>query len=68
MLDKMHHRTPAVPLKPSLIALIEQRYDVIIAAGMAFHEAQPAMGKPAKRGRAPRRVGHNLLLRLLTRR
>jgi transposase len=60
-------REANVPLKPSLIALIEQRYDAIIAAGMAFHEAQPTVGKPGKRGRAPRRVGHNLLLRLLTR-
>ncbi len=55
------------PLKPALIALIERRCDVIVAGGMAFHEAQPALGKRGKRGRAPRRVGHNLLLRLLTR-
>ena len=61
-------READVPLKPSLIALIERRYDAIIAAGMAFHEAQPTLGKPGKRGRQPRRVGHNLLLRLLTRR
>jgi transposase len=61
-------REANVPLKPGLIALIEQRYDAIIAAGMAFHEAQPTVGKPGKCGRAPRRVGHNLLLRLLTRR
>jgi|GEM_PF-4377415 len=54
-------------LKPDLIALIERRYDAIIAAGMAFHEAQPALGKLSKRGRQPRRVGHNLLLRLLNR-
>jgi len=54
-------------LNPALIALIERRYDAIIAAGMAFHEAQPALGKPGQRGRQPRRVGHNLLLRLLTR-
>jgi transposase len=61
-------REANVPLKPGLIALIEQRYNAIIAAGMAFHEAQPTVGKPGKRGRQPRRVGHNLLLRLLTRR
>ena len=61
-------READVPLKPSLIALIERRYDAIIAVGMAFHEAQPTLGKPGKRGRQPRRVGHNLLLRLLTRR
>lgn len=61
-------READVPPKPSLIALIERRYDAIIAAGMAFHEAQPPLGKPGRRGRQPRRVGHNLLLRLLTRR
>ena len=60
-------READVPLKSSLIALIERRYDAIIAAGTAFHEAQPPLGKPGKRGRQPRRVGHNLLLRLLTR-
>lgn len=60
-------READVALKPALIALIEQRYDTIVAAGLAFHEAQPALGKVSGRGRAPRRVGHNLLLRLLTR-
>jgi transposase len=57
-----------VPLKPGLIALIERRYDAIVANGLAFHEAQPALLKTRPRGRPPRRVGHNLLLRLSTRR
>ena len=35
--------------------------------GLAFHEAQPALAKLRPRGRLPRRVGHNLLLRLSTR-
>lgn len=56
-----------VPLKPSLIALIERRYDAIVAAGLTFHEAQSALPKTKPRGRPPRRVGHNLLLRLSTR-
>ena len=56
-----------VPLKPGLIALIERRYDAIVADGLAFHEAQPALTKTRPRGRPPRRVGHNLLLRLSTR-
>ena len=60
-------RAAQVPLKPGLIAAIERCYDAIVAEGVAFHEAQPALGKVGKRGRAPRRVGHNLLLRLLTR-
>ena len=58
----------AVPLKPGLSALIERRYDAIVAEGLAFHEAQPALAKTRPRGRPPRRVGHNLLLRLSTHR
>jgi transposase len=54
------------PLKPGLIALIERRYDTIVADGLAFHAAQPALIKTRPRGRPPRRVGHNLLLRLGT--
>ena len=63
-----------VPLKPGLIACIERRFDAIVAAGLAFHENQTPLARaPAKRGgksrgRAPRRTGHNLLLRFLTRR
>ena len=55
-------------MKPGLIALFERCYDTILADGLAFHDTQPAVlravgtGKP--RGRPPRRVGHNLLLRL----
>jgi transposase len=60
-------RECGVPLKPGLIALIERSYDAILAAGLAFHEAQPALAKARRRGRPPRRVGHNLLLRLSTR-
>ena len=57
-------------LSPRLIALFERRYDAILAEGLAFHTAQPALvrappkGKGKARGRKPRRVGHNLLLRL----
>jgi transposase len=60
-----------VALKPGLIALIERCYDTILAEGIAFHQAQPALVpadvKAKRRGRSPRRVGHNLLLRLSTR-
>ena len=57
------------PLPPRLIALIERCYDAILAAGLAFHQAQPALLRAAsnRRGRQPRRVGHNLLLRLSVR-
>jgi transposase len=64
-------RERGVPLKPGLIALFDRCYDTILADGLVFHEAQPALvragGKGKRRGRQPRRVGHNLLLRLSTR-
>jgi transposase len=54
-----------------MIALIERCYDAILAEGLAFHAAQSALVSAAvaarHRGRPPRRVGHNLLLRLSTR-
>jgi transposase len=63
-------RERGVALTPGLIALIERRYDMILAQGFAFHEAQPTLipaeVKARRRGRPPRRVGHNLLLRLST--
>lgn len=65
-------RERGVLLSPRLIALFERRYDAILAAGITFHESQPTLLSTAikahRRGRAPRRVGHNLLLRLSTRR
>jgi transposase len=60
-------------LKPRLLAQIERRYDAILAEGLAFHEAQSPLapaaskGKSQRRGRKPRRTGHNLLLRLANR-
>ncbi len=60
-----------VRLTPGLIALIERCYDTILAEGLAFHQAQPTLISAdvtaKRRGRSPRRVGHNLLLRLSTR-
>ena len=53
---------------PHLIALIERHYATILAEGFKYHEAQAplisAAAKARRRGRQPRRVGHNLLLRL----
>jgi transposase len=64
-------RERGVPLKPGLIALFERCYDTILADGLAFHETQPALARAVgigkRRGRPPRRVGHNLVLRLSTR-
>jgi transposase len=60
-------REQGLPLKPGLIALFDRCYDTVLAEGLVFHEAQPALAKARRRGRPPRRVGHNLLLRLSTR-
>ena len=62
-------REQGVTLSPSVIALIERCYDAILTEGFAFHEAQPALISTARkrRGRVPRRTGHNLLLRLRVR-
>src|SRR5829696_1754123 len=64
-------RDRGIPLKPGMIALIERRYDAILAEALAFHVAQPPLVSAAvvarHRGRPARRVGHNLLLRLSTR-
>ena len=38
-------RAQDVPLRPELIALIERCYDAIVADGLAFHAAQPALTK-----------------------
>lgn len=67
-------RARGIPLKPRLIEMIKRRYGVIVEEGLAFHAKQaPLAGKNAAsegktRGRAPRRVGHNLLARLDARR
>src|SRR3974390_3881896 len=66
-------RDRGVPIKPRLIELLERRYDAILARGLAFHESMPpltAAGAPKdakRRGRGPRRTGHNLLLRFAAR-
>lgn len=62
-------REQGITLSPRLIALIERRYDAILTEGFAFHAAQPALISSARKrlGRTPRRVGHNLLRRLHTR-
>jgi transposase len=62
------------PLKPGLIALIGCHYDAFVAEGLALHEAQAplrpddALQGRKRRGRKARRTGHNLLLRLASRR
>jgi transposase len=61
-------RERGVALTARLIARIQQRYDAIVTEGIAFHEAQPALRRAQRRGAKPRRIGHNLLLRLHRRR
>ena len=56
------------PLTPRLIERFQRRYDAIAAVGLAFHAALPPLPARGKRGRPPRRTGHNLLLRLTQRR
>ncbi len=59
-------------VKPGLVALIQRKFDAVITEGLAFHEAQPPLttprpkGAPKRRGRSPRRTGHNLVERLRT--
>ena len=66
-------REQGVALKPSLVSRFRRCWDAITAEGIAFHEAQPPLapkpveGKARRRGRKPRRVGHNLLRRLQAR-
>ena len=56
------------PPKPRLIARIKRRFEAIVTAAIAFHEAQPPLAPPPgprkRRGRPKRRPGHNLALRL----
>src|SRR4051812_12749236 len=66
-------RERGIPMKPRLIECFERHYDTIVAEGLLFHEAQAPLvrtmikGGSKPRGRTPRRTGHNLLLRLATR-
>ena len=49
---------------PVLRTLIK-RYNAIVRRGLAFHRDQPPLARQiGARGRAPRRPGHNLLIRL----
>ncbi|HEX8570571.1 MAG TPA: IS66 family transposase, partial [Caulobacteraceae bacterium] len=66
-------RDRGVPLDPCLVDQFRRRYDIIVTEGLAFHQNQPPLATPPtnggrkRRGRPPRRTGHNLLLRLSTR-
>ncbi len=47
------------PVRVRLVARIQRRYDQIVAAALAGHEAQPPLPRPG-RGRPRRRPAHNL--------
>ena len=67
-------RQRGLTLEPRFVAWMQARYDRIVAQGLTFHESQPppAQPKPANGkklgGPQRRRTGHNLLLRLQSRR
>lgn len=61
-------RQRRVAFKVRLLALIERRYDAIVAQGLAFHQSLPRLPRAQRRGWKPHRVGHNLLMRLELRR
>ena len=50
-----------------MIALIERCYDAVVADGLAYLYGATCLDEGSPRGPPPRRVGHNLLLRLSTR-
>jgi transposase len=60
-------------ITPRFAAWLAARYGRIVAQGLAFHEAQPPPARPngsngkKPRGKTRRRTGHNLLLRLQSR-
>ena len=51
------------PLNPAFLNWLSARYDRIIAEGVALHEALPPLARK-RRGKSPRRKGHNLVTRL----
>ena len=51
------------PLDAAFLEWLSARYDRIIAEGVAFHEGLIPLGRK-RRGKRPRRKGHNLVTRL----
>jgi transposase len=66
--DRAAPGKPPPPLKRELVELFTRRYEAILVEAIAFHEAQPplmsAAAKAKRRGRKPKRIGHNLAERL----
>ena len=59
-------RDMAVPGR--LLARLVRGYDRLLVEAMAFHENQPPLSSPGRRGAPRRRKGHNFALRLHERR
>ena len=62
----VHHHGDAIPDRK--VQKLFRLYDKIIEAGLRYHDTLPAYEKlrksKKKAGRVPKRIGHNLLLRL----
>jgi transposase len=55
----------ATALPTFVLRTLIKRYNAIVRRGLAFHRDQPPLARQiGARGRAPRRPGHNLLIRL----
>ncbi len=55
----------ATALPALVLRTLIKRYVAIVRRGLAFHRSQPPLARQiGARGRAPRRPGHNLLIRL----
>ena len=63
LVSRHFHGDHEIPI--ARIKRLANIYDMIIKQGLVFHEAETPLPYKGKRGRQPRRTGHNLLLRLL---
>lgn len=66
-LAAVHHalKQRRASLTERMTRQINLGYDAIVEQGFAFHQAQPALERQqGARGRPPRRIGDNLLIRL----
>ncbi len=52
-----------ITLPDPIYRRISRIYDRIVEYGLTFHERQEALFQKGSRGKKPRRIGHNLLLR-----
>jgi transposase len=58
------HRYPK-GIPKNIVSRLTQLYEQILQRGLSFHSSQSPLTRKGHRGRVKRRVGHNLLLRLL---